>query len=157
MTDENIKIFSERIASSNRTGLISVLFDIYSEYNDEAISALEKNDVDGFTKAIGHAEEVVIHLKQDLDFSYDISFSLYSLYQYVLAGLARAVYQKSREPLMEASMVMDSLGEAFRELAENDDSAPLIKNAEKVYYGMTYGKKDINKISDSDESRGFLA
>lgn len=156
MTDEKIKIFSERIASSNRTGIIAVLFDIYREYSEEAIFSLEKNDDEGFKKGIGHAEDVILHLKHDLDFSFEISFSLYSLYQYVLSRLARAVYLKSSEPVEEASRIMDSLGEAFRELAKNDDSAPLIKNAEKVYYGMTYGKKDINKMSDSDESRGFL-
>ena len=47
--------------------------------------------------------------------------------------------------------------EGFAEAAKKDTSAPLMRNTQQVYAGITYGKNDINEnYTESDNKRGFL-
>ena len=83
MTREEISCFTNRITSGNATGIIVVLFDIYSCYADDAKCALRRGRDDKslseYTHAIRQASQVLRHLKGALDFKYDISKNLYSL------------------------------------------------------------------------------
>ncbi len=158
MTKDQKRIFTERITSSNRTGIIAVLFDIFDVYVSDAEKAFELNEYDSFKKSVKAAEEVIVHLKNDLDFKYEIAGNLYELYDYCLRCLSSAVYRFSVSDLSDVKKVMSELGEAFSELAKADDSKPIMQNAEKIVYGMTYGKNDINETAvAAGSSRGFLA
>jgi flagellar protein FliS len=158
MTKDEKRIFTQRITSSNRTGIIVVLFDIYDVYIRDAINAYKEKDYDSFKRNVKLAQEVIVHLKNDLDFKYDISKNLYSLYDYSLRSLSSSIYRLSLEDLSEATKIMKDLKEAFEEVSKQDSSKIIMQNAEKVIYGMTYGKNDINENTvTSGSSRGFLA
>lgn len=38
-----------------------------------------------------------------------------------------------------------------------EQSLPSMKNTEKIYAGLTYGKNDLNEMVMSDKNRGFNA
>lgn len=158
MTKEMKQIYTERITSANRSELIVVLYDIYAEYISEALKALDDEDMEVYRESVRKAEEVLIHLKGDLDFTYEIASQLYALYDYCHRKLSEALYKKEKKELLEAEKIMNNLKSSFDILAKADSSKPVMQNAEKVVYGMTYGKSDVNTtLLKTDASRGYYA
>ena len=94
---------------------------------------------------------------QDLNFKYDISKQLYSLYVYSREQIAKAMYENRLEKIDEVERLLRRLSEAFGKIAQNDTSGPLMSNTQQVYAGMTYGKSSINEnLVNADNQRGFL-
>ncbi len=156
MTKEMRQIYTERITSANRSELIVVLYDIYAEYLSDALKALNSGDLETFRSSVRKAEEVLVHLKSDLDFTYEISNELYAIYDYCHRLLSESLYKKDQKILFEAKKIMNNLKGAFEDIAKADTSKPIMQNAEKVVYGMTYGRSDVNStLLKTGGSRGF--
>ena len=157
MDKENIAVFTRRITSGNKSEIINVLFDMIEVDLDDALSGIRNHEQEEYMEALRHASEVLEHLQEALDFNYDISKDLYKLYDYAKRAIAKSMYTGREEGILEAKEVIDPLSEAFAEVAESDDSAPLMENAEKIAAGLTYGRSDINESVESSSNRGFLA
>jgi flagellar protein FliS len=158
MNKDKISAFTLKIASSNGTGLITILYDIYEEYESDAIDQFEAGQVDDAIAALKKCSEVVSHLQKDLNFDYKVSENLYALYDYVKRNVAKSIYKANAEGLLEAKKVMDELGEAFEQIAKEDKSAPLMRNTQAVMAGATYGRNSLNEnIMGDQDSRGFWA
>ena len=158
MNRDKISAFTLKIASSNGLGLISILYDIYEEYECDAMGSFEAGQVEEAIAALKKCSEVVSHLQKDLNFNYKVSENLYALYDYVQRNVSKSIYKANTEGLIEAKRVMDELGDAFEQIAKEDDSAPIMQNAQAVVAGMTYGKGSLNEsILGNGSSRGFFA
>ncbi len=161
MTAETIATFTRKIVASNRSELICVLYEIYFSYEQEAIEALTregKEAGDTYTKGLRQCGQVVRHLKDALDFSYKISYSLYALYDFVERQLAKAMYEQKVERIQSAGKIMRDLEESFVQVAKQDASGPMMGNAQQVTAGLTYGKGQLNESMGAMESnRGFFA
>lgn len=158
MNKDKISAFTLKIASSNGLGLISILYDIYEEYETDALDNFEAGQVDEAIAALKKCATVVSHLQKDLNFEYKVSGNLYALYDYVQRNVSKSIYKANSEGLIEAKKVMDELGDAFEQLAKEDTSAPLMQNTQSVVAGMTYGKGSLNEsILGNQSSRGFWA
>ncbi len=158
MNKDKISAFTLKIASSNGLGLISILYDIYEEYETDALDNFEAGQVDEAIAALKKCATVVSHLQKDLNFEYKVSGNLYALYDYVQRNVSKSIYKANSEGLIEAKKVMDELGDAFEQIAKEDTSAPLMRNTQSVVAGMTYGKGSLNEsILGNESSRGFWA
>lgn len=158
MNKDKISAFTLKIASSNGLGLISILYDIYEEYETDALDNFEAGQVDEAIAALKKCATVVSHLQKDLNFEYKVSGNLYALYDYVQRNVSKSIYKANSEGLIEAKKVMDELGDAFEQIAKEDTSAPLMQNTQSVVAGMTYGKGSLNEsILGNQSSRGFWA
>ena len=158
MNKDKISAFTLKIASSNGLGLISILYDIYEEYESDALDNFEAGQVDEAIAALKKCATVVSHLQKDLNFEYKVSGNLYALYDYVQRNVSKSIYKANSEGLIEAKKVMDELGDAFEQIAKEDTSAPLMQNTQSVVAGMTYGKGSLNEsILGNQSSRGFWA
>ncbi|MBE5915312.1 MAG: flagellar protein FliS [Pseudobutyrivibrio ruminis] len=158
MNKDKISAFTLKIASSNGTGLITILYDIYEEYEGDALEYFEAGQVDDAIVALKKCSEVVNHLQKDLNFEYKVSGNLYALYDYVQRNVAKSIYKANSDGLLEAKKVMDELGEAFEQIAKEDKSAPLMKNTQAVMAGATYSRNSLNEnIMGNQSSRGFWA
>ncbi len=158
MNRDKISAFTLKIASSNGSELISILYDIYEEYESDAICYFEAGQVDEAVTALKKCSAVVSHLQKDLNFSYKVSGNLYALYDYVQRNVSKSIYKANTEGLLEAKRVMDELGEAFEQIAKEDKSAPLMRNTQAVMAGVTYGRSSLNEsIMGNQTSRGFWA
>ena len=144
MNKDKISAFTLKIASSNGLGLISILYDIYEEYETDALDNFEAGQVDEAIAALKKCATVVGHLQKDLNFNYKVSGNLYALYDYVQRNVSKSIYKANSEGLIEAKKVMDELGDAFEQIAKEDTSAPLMQNTQSVVAGMTYGKGSLN-------------
>ena len=158
MNRDKISAFTLKIASSNGSGLISILYDIYREYETEALEQFAAGQVDDAVAALKKCADVVNHLQKDLNFEYKVSSNLYALYDYVQRNVSKSIYKANPEGLLEAKRVMDELGIAFDQVAKKDSSAPIMRNTQYVRAGVTYGREALNEsLMGNQTSRGFWA
>ena len=158
MDKEQKVAFTRRISQSNKTQLICVLYDIFFVYLDDAEKAVEAGDMAAARSEIRHAAQVLIHLKQDLNFKYELSRQLYPLYDFCQRAIERSNFTRNTEGLTEARRIMKPLYEAFTEVAKSDHSASMMRNTEQVVAGMTYGRGNLTETTEQyDKSRGFFA
>ncbi len=73
--------------------------------------------------------------------------------------LAAAVWRKEENDLGTAKSVINKLLSAYREVAKQDDSSPMMDNTQQIYAGLTYGKRQLNEtcISADEGKRGYRA
>lgn len=166
MTQEEIGVYTRRIAASNRTELICVLFDIFESNATEAQDLLKNKGDTSFNEeqqsayvhALRQCGQVARHLKDALDFTYPIARELFPLYDYVERVVAKAMYRQNPDEIAEARHLMHELGEAFATIAKEDASAPVMSNAQQVAAGLTYGRDSLNEtLEGSQVSRGYWA
>ncbi len=158
MTQEKKQEFTRRLTCCNRGEMIVIMYDILFAYLEDGIRAKESGDYQEFKRAAGKAVQVVGRLMDDLDFSYEISGSLYAEYQFVKKLLAEAVYKNTAQCLWDAKRILKNLYDAFQEAARQDLSGPLMQHAQQVVAGMTYQKGSLTEtLQGSESSRGFLA
>lgn len=158
MNRDKISAFTLKIASSNGCGLISILYDIYEEYETDALDKFEAGQVDEAIAALKKCAEVVSHLQKDLNFEYKVSGNLYALYDYVQRNVSKSIYKANTDGLLEAKKVMDELGDAFDQIAKEDKSEPIMQNTQHVMAGITYGRDSLNEsIIGNQYNRGFWA
>ncbi len=159
MTAEEIKNFKNRITSANRTGLTVIIYDIIDTDLTEAEEKIKISDGEGAKQALAHARKFVTELLVTLDMQYELSDNLASLYIYVNKCINSAYVSLKAEKVTEAARIMRRLGDAFKKVAETDDSGPLMENTESVYAGLTYGKgmePDEAVVDANEANRGFL-
>lgn len=158
MKKEQIGDFTRRISQCNRSGLVVVMYDIFFAYLDDAKAAHEAEEWDAYKDALRGAGRAVSELMSALDFSYELAGNLYSIYVFCKDCLARAMYKRDEAEIENAGRLMEKLRDGFVHAAEQDKSAPLMKNTQQVYAGYTYGRDDlVETCQDSDTSRGFFA
>ena len=148
--------FTMRLSQCNKGELIVIMYDMIFTYMDEAYLAKEAGNHDAFKLAVKNGQDVISSLIHALDFSYDVSKQLYSLYVYCRNMLAKALYQYSTDGIEESQKILKRLYEAFSEAAKTDTSGPLMRNTQRVYAGMTYGRNTLNENCYDDNHRGFF-
>lgn len=148
--------FTRRLSQCNKGELIVIMYDIAFAYLEEAKEAHQNNQYEAYKEAIRKATASMDALIDGLDFSYEIAKQLYSLYVYAKRALAKAIYQNKTDGIIEAENVLRRLYHSFKEAAKADTSGPLMRNTQKVYAGITYGKNDLNESYGNDIQRGFL-
>lgn len=150
--------FSMRITQGNKSEIIVVVYEIFFSYLDDARQAIKDQDDVALAEGARRASSAVEHLKNSLDFKYDLANELYPLYVFTQKALTRAVYRRDESELDSARAVMQPLSEAFVEVAKQDTSKSLMQNGESIVAGYTYGRNSLNEASATyDKNRGFLA
>ena len=157
MTDEKRQEFTRRLSQCNSGGMIVIIYDILFVYMEDARLAYDAKDRDGLKSSIRKAQKTLDELINSLDFSYDVSGNLFSLYVYCKNELSRALYENRLDGLKEADQILQRLYASFVEVAKQDTSEPLMQNTQQVYAGMTYARGELNEnYMDLDNQRGFF-
>lgn len=158
MRKDLIQDFTLRISNANRSELVVIKFDMFDEYVSSAVSYLDAGDEANWKKELRRAIAVIESFKETLDFKYEISENLFSIYQYCMTQCYKALSLKKKEGLDEVKSIMKRLSASFEEVAKKDDSPALMGHSEKVVAGMTYGKGSLYEgTSLSEPNRGFWA
>lgn len=159
MTKERVQEYSARVTQANSTQLVVILFELILENIKEAKESLAKGDETGYEKELRKAQSFLNELMGSLDYQYEISYQLMSLYMYVNRVMAEAVVNKKDNKLFSAESVMNKLLMAYREVAKQDFSGPIMENTQQIYAGLTYGKGILNEtlLNMDEENRGFRA
>jgi flagellar protein FliS len=158
MTREQKQEFTRRISTSNRSGLVVVLYDMFFCYLEDAKTAVTEKNREQAKEAVEKAQKVLGQLADDLDFKYSLSYELYRLYLYAQRTLAMTLVRATTQSLDEVERVMRPLWEAFMEASKEDDSPVLMSNTQQVYAGMTYDRGELSEnVEDGMLGRGFFA
>ena len=157
MEKEQILEFTRRISQSNGSGLTLITYDILFANLAEAKKAYQEEEWDTFKTAVRQSEKAIQELIDTLNFSYELAKNLYQIYVFCRDELAKGMAKRSISEIEETERLMRKLYEGFQKAAKSDTSEPIMKNAEQVYAGYTYGRGDVTENSQElNRSRGFL-
>lgn len=167
MDKEKKQMYSARVSQANASELVVITYEIIEDCITEAQESLTA-ELEGrkeealkgiFEQEVERARKLLNELMGSLDYSYEISKELLSLYRYADKELAAAQFQKKSEPLEHAKKVLSILKKGFAKIAEEDSRGPVMENTQKLYAGLTYGKHSLNEVFvNADEAnRGFRA
>ena len=156
MNQERVKEFQNRIVNAGRGELLIINYEMLIAEIEEAKEALESKSIGVFQKAMLNTHRLLRELTSSLDFKYDLSKDLMSLYVYINKKLVEASTKRSLEDLKEAERLLDVLLSGWK-LTEFTESEPVVANGQKVYAGLTYGKGMLKEIRTEEESRGYKA
>ncbi|MDD7403299.1 MAG: flagellar protein FliS [Butyribacter sp.] len=159
MNQEQKKEYTARISQANRSELVVIIYELFLLAMEEAHDNFKHNKKEEGVKCLKRAEGFLQELMGSLDRRYQIAEELMRLYRYVYEQLIVSVLRQkivNEETILE---VMGKLKDAFIEVAKEDDSEPVMENAQQVYAGLTYGKSSLNEIllSDNETNRGYKA
>ncbi|MDE7326653.1 MAG: flagellar export chaperone FliS [Lachnospiraceae bacterium] len=159
MDRERLKEFTFRVSQASRTELIVIMYDVILSDTKVARQALVEGDVAGYRSELKHAQRFLSELMGALDYQYDISYELLSLYSFANKSLIRASVSRDPALLDAVDKVVTGLRASFREIAAQDTDGPIMRNTEQVYAGLTYGKGCLNESSldPNGTKRGFMA
>lgn len=159
MTKDQIQDYTLRITEANRSQLVVIMYEVILDCVNDAVSSHKDNDMEQYTKQLKKAQSFLNELMGGLDYQYEISFELMQLYIYVNKVLIEAMMKKDPGYLGSAKSVINKLLFAFKEVAKQDNSESLMKNTQKVYAGLTYGRKNLDEscLATNVSSRGFMA
>ena len=156
MKNELKQDFTRRLSQCNSGQMIVIIYDIFFAYQEDAREAWNQKNHEEYKTAIRKAQSTLDELIGALDFKYPIAGNLYQLYSYCKNELAKALYEFRLERVDGVDSIMSRLYTSFVEAAKQDQTGPLMKNAQQVYAGMTYGKSDLTENLLNDSHRGFL-
>ncbi len=156
MTKDRIQEYTLKITNASATGIIVILYDLAIDYINDAKACCEANDHEGAKVQCTNAGRVLGDLISSLDFTYEISFPLFRIYEFISKEVSMAVIRNDGSALADAVRLLSSLKESFVKLSEQDDSGPVMGNTQTVYAGLTYGKGTLNEsTSFGSDNRGF--
>lgn len=153
------KEFTARVSQANRSELVVIMYEIILTDIKTAKEAYAKGDKVAYVGEIRNAQKFVLELMNALDFEYEISKQLMSLYIYLNKNLIKCLANYDEEKLETVEMIVNKLLDSFRQVSEMDDSEPVMENAETIYAGLTYSKDSLNETpyAMSGSNRGFMA
>lgn len=163
MNSTKVKDFQNKIVNAGQGDLLLITYEMLFVSVEEAIEGIETDNDDLFNQSMVRAHRLLRELSDNLNFIYDVSKDLMSIYIYINKELIEASLHLSTEPLHRSLEVLKVLYNGFDEVNEVFESTlnekkPLIQNSQRVYAGLTYGKGTLNEtVYNQNTSRGFKA
>lgn len=147
MTKEEMKGYSLRITQSSKSQLVVITYEIIVNYLNAANEAFKAGRTEDFIFNIKKAKHFVDNLISSLDLTYQLSLELLSIYLFINRSLVEAIVKKKDSQIEKLVCIMDKLRAGFEEISKEDKSGPVIKDAPKVYAGLTYSKDKLNEYT----------
>lgn len=157
MESEKKKIYTARISQANKSELVVIIYELMLDSIRLAKEGFQKGDLELADRELKRAQGFLQEMRGSLDFQYEISAKLASLYRYVNEQLIQSIVKRKAVNLDTCEKVLKGLMESFEEVAKQDHSAPVMENTQQVYAGLTYGKGSLNEVAldDHAENRGY--
>ncbi|HHU72470.1 MAG TPA: flagellar protein FliS [Clostridiales bacterium] len=158
MTKEVLQGYTARITQASKSELIVIIYELIISNTKEAIKAYNEKDLVTFDKELKQAQTFLRELMVALDYSYELSYDLLSLYIFVNKQFITAIFKKKPDTLDSALSILEKLLVGFEGVSKEDTSGPMMYNTQQLYAGLTYGKGTLNEtyIDPEDRNRGFI-
>ena len=118
---------TQQVMTASPAKLVSMLYDKALTSLKEAVSAIEKGEIEARWKANARATEIISHMWSTLDREKggEIAENLEGLFSFILARLPEVDVRNDPEPAREAISLLEPIAESWRVLARNagDQSA----------------------------------
>ena len=155
MTDETKKRYTRRIAEANKSEIIVIVFELAEIYIEDAVESYYDGDLENYAINCKKAVRCITDLLDSLDYSYEISYPLMRIYNYLSSEISVAAVTKEVGKLKKAEEFLTRIKLSFVDVAKADTSSPVMGNTQTVYAGLTYGKNELNESYNSESNRGF--
>jgi len=155
MTKEKKQEYTLRISNANKTQMIEILYEILEEYLKDAIECKELSDREGFHGYLVKSQAVIRELIQSINRESEIAGKLFSLYIFFQKEISAADVAYDTERPKALIRLTEKLKSAYIELSKRDESGPVMKNAEAMFAGLTYGKESLVVHINTDRNRGY--
>lgn len=139
MTDEQKNSFKLRVASANKTEMVTIIYDILLTYMDDADQAIENKDRDERVAAERHMRGCVSMLIESVQPEVPPAKELYQIYNYIGRLINRYAQKADRSAVEEMRRLVKSLRDTWAQVEKYDQDGPVMENSQQVYAGMTYG------------------
>ncbi len=159
MTKDLIQAYTARVTQASKTELVVIMYEIILEDIKAAKIFYKSNDIESYTKELKHGQRFLNELMGNLNYKYNLSYDLLTLYIFANKAIITAIYKKTPEKLDGAEIVLEKLYNGFKEISKEDTSGPVMQNTQQLYAGLTYGKGVLNEtfIDPQQQNRGFMA
>lgn len=149
--------YVQRISSATPNQLNIITFELCISNIDDAIKNFN-NDINIYNKHIDISLLLLKEIIISLDFKYDISKELYKIYIFINKLLIKSKIKFVQSDLVSSRDCLSTIKEAFEQIKESDNSKTVVKNASKVFAGLTYGKDGtLSEYIDNSTTKGFQA
>ena len=156
MTDATKKELTLRITRANATELIVILYDMILMYIKEAKEHWDDNNTEDYRRSLQKIRNCIGELMDSLNTDYEIAGNIYSLYVFFLKEIVKAERMEDGIRYLEdIQSMIESLRDAYKQVALENKAAPVMQNTQTVYAGLTYGKRDVNVNLEQLSNRGF--
>lgn len=158
MTGEQIQTFTYRISNANKTEMITILYDMGAVYLEDAIAALEKEDVKQFRTEINRAKDVLHELIASINTATSLGRIFLGLYVFYGETLTKAYLDCDKASAEHVRDMFIRLSQGYTVAAARDNSGAVMGNTQKVYSGLTYNRNQTcDNYAEVGANRGFLA
>lgn len=157
MEAEKRKAYTTRITQANRSELVVIIYELMLDSIKAAQDGFSAEDLELADKELKRAQGLLQEMRGSLDFQYEISSNLASLYRYVNEQLVRSIVRRKDVNLDSCQRVLHGLMTSFEEVAKQDTSGAVMENTQQVYAGLTYGRSSLNEVTLDAGSRGYRA
>lgn len=159
MESEKKRAYTARISQANRSELVVIIYELMLDSIETAQDGFASSDLELADKELKRAQGLLQEMRGSLDFKFEISANLASLYRYVNEQLVQSIVRQKDVELDACKRVLRGLMTSFEEVAKQDESGPVMENTQQVYAGLTYGRGSLNEIAIdvNSGSRGFRA
>ncbi|SHO53895.1 flagellar export chaperone FliS [Anaerocolumna xylanovorans] len=159
MEKDLARTFAARITQASKTELVVIMYEVLLSDIASAKEYFHKGEDEKAMHDIKHGQKFLNELMSSLNYQYEISLNLMSLYIFVNKRIMDAYYKKEAEALDEAKEVLEILMKGFSEIAAGDKSGPVMTNTGQIYAGLTYGRGTLNEtyVDPNQANRGFMA
>lgn len=156
MTEQQKKEFTRRIAQSNSTGLIIVLYDMALVYINDGLDCFD-TDRTACERELNRAKNCISEMIANLHFEVEISKNFHQIYLSMKKSVREGFSEHDRKKIETVRNNLTSLRDAYLKIAEQDKSEPVMAHTQSVVAGLTYGRTDINEnLVEESGKRGFL-
>lgn len=159
MEKEQLQAYAARVSQANRSELVVIIMEAFLDSVADGKKYLQADQISEARREIQRGKDFLTELMGSLDLQYEISYYLRRLYIYSYRELCQGVALRDVERFDNATKVIGDLLPSFREVAKQDDSEPVMENAEPIYAGLTYGRTSLNESLgvNVNSNRGFQA
>ena len=156
MTDEQVKEYTRRISQANASGLVEIIYELLLDTLQEAVNAKENGEEYLCLEYIKKAQRYVEELIHGLNLQEPIAGQIAKRYIFLHKQLLQAARTPDTEILKEVKKEIEYMQPHFIRIAGEDKDEPLMQHTQKVYAGLTYGRKSLNEMSiDPCNNRGY--
>jgi len=125
-------------------------------YLKDASAAQEIGCGQEFKKDMQCARNCISELRNSLDFNYELSRNLFAIYAFADRELAHDMQGIDAGQLAQIAGMFQKLRSAYDTVSKEDQSQPLMENAQDVYAGFTYSRTDVNEsLLQYGAARGY--
>ncbi len=103
------KEFQNRIVNASQGDLVIINYEMLMAELDDATMKFDEEDSVGFVKCMKQATRLLRELSDNLDFQYEISKDLMSLYIFINKKFVEASQKNSKRPIESAKDVLNVL------------------------------------------------